>query len=178
MADSSGGIADLFQTPTMGEALKGVGSAFDAFGSFEQAGFAKTGAEQEEQAYEKAAQLAGENATVAQASTDIQALQEQRRFNLTMGKQEAELGAAGVATGGSAAGTTADLVRSSAEQGSLAQSLIRSQGFLNTQSYKMQQNAYEGQAQAAGVAASAAGAKQMGSIFSGVLGVAGMFVGL
>ncbi len=70
-------------------------------------------------AYQTAADIAGQNATVAGIAGTVKGLQEQRATNVTLGAQRAGVAAAGFA----ASGSSLDLLRSSMQQGYVTQQL-------------------------------------------------------
>lgn len=106
--------------------------------------FSAAGSEQAASNYGKAAAFAGTNEALAQESTRVQQLQEQRQTAQVIGQQEAEVGGAGLAE----SGTALSLMRSSHEQGALTSALTGVQGTANAVSYAAQQQAYLGQQQA------------------------------
>lgn len=128
----------------LGDIITGAGQAIqDLFGS--------EGATAEANSYYSAAALAQQNAALTSASTKIQETQTQRQIAMTEGTQQADVASAGFTESGSAL----DLLRSSAQQGALAKSLVNIQGAINENSYAAQAGAYTGAAQAAGENASA-----------------------
>lgn len=125
MPISAGGMSDL------GGA---VSSIFGAVGSFQSA-----------KGYKQAAAFASENAQIAQQSANIQNLMASRKVYQTIGGQQADVAGAGLASSGSAT----DLLRSSAEQGSLAKQLITNQGAINVMGYEAEAASYSSMASAA-----------------------------
>lgn len=101
--------------------------------------------------YDLAASYARENERFTQASTDIQASQLTRNVTMAIGGQRAATAGAGLAQSGSAL----DLLASSASQGSLARSVLTTQGQITEAGYDEQAKSYEtmsaaGRATAAG----------------------------
>jgi hypothetical protein len=152
----------------------------------------------EGQTYGLASTLAQTNAAYTAQSTAIQESQAQRQLYMTLGTAAAAASGSGSSGGGSAA----DIIRNSAQQGALNQSVIAQQGLITEAGYTEQANAYTLQQQAAGVAAqaqqaSAAGETEaaadyqkeadlfgesatgdfFGAALSGVAGVAQLFMG-
>lgn len=113
--------------------------------------FQNRGASAEANSYSSAALLAEQNAQLASASTKIQETQLARQIFQSEGTQITDVAGAGFTESGSAL----DLLRSSAQQGSLAKSLTNIQGAINENSYAAQAGAYEGAAKAAGENATA-----------------------
>jgi hypothetical protein len=105
----------------------------------------------EGQTYGLASTLAQTNAAYTAQSTAIQESQAQRQLYMTLGTAAAAAGGSGSSGGGSAA----DIIRNSAQQGALNQSVIAQQGLITEAGYTEQANAYSIQQQAAGVAAQA-----------------------
>lgn len=122
----------------------------------------------EASSYKKAAQLATQNAAIAQESTRIQEAQANRNIFQTIGKQQAQVAGAGLAASGSAI----DLLRSSQQQGELTRQLIGTQGLIQQQGFLQEANSYSGMASAA-KAAGAGGI--LGGIMKGVGAVASVF---
>ena len=98
------------------------------------------------------------NAAYTAQSTAIQESQAQRQLYMTLGTAAAAAGGSGSSGGGSAA----DIIRNSAQQGALNQSVIAQQGLITEAGYTEQANAYTLQQQAAGVAAQAQQASAAG----------------
>ena len=112
-----------------------IGSLFGALGDFMSI-----------QGYEDAADLAKKQAKYQKISTSIQEMQQTRKNYQIIGGQKADYAASGIS---SATAGALDVLRSSAEQGSMAKSVIGMQGYLQELEYKAQAEAYEQQAQAA-----------------------------
>lgn len=123
-----------------------LGDLFTFGGQAIQDLFGSEGATAEANSYSSAAQLAQQNAQLTEASTRIQNTQLARQIYQTEGTQLTDVAAAGFTESGSAL----DLLRSSAQQGSLAKSLTNIQGAINENAYAEQAGAYEGAAKAAG----------------------------
>lgn len=141
MPVSQAGFADI------GGAVKDL---FGGIGEFESAS-----------GYKAAAGYATQNADIAKQSEQIQETQAQRKIYQTIGGQKADIGGAGLAESGSAL----DVMRSSAEQGSLTKQLIAAQGQINV-------NGYEEEASNYNAMATAAKTSGTGSIIGGVVSAA------
>lgn len=153
MADIAGGL-------NFGDLGGAVQSIFGAMGDFAEA-----------KSYKKAEDLATQNAGIANESTRIQQFQAQRNIYQTIGKQQAQVAGAGLASSGSAL----DLLRSSQQQGELTRQLIGTQGLIQQQGFLQEANAYGGMASAASAAGN-------GGLFGGIMkgigavaSVAGLF---
>lgn len=161
------------------------GSALGGFGSLNQAfslaggavtdlfgaQAAKTSADGdrlEASSYRQAAGLANDDASFAQTSEQVQEFQQNRATFQAEGTTQSDVAGAGLAASGSAL----DILRDSAQQGSLASSMIRQQGSINIESYHEQADALNTQAQAADMAAKAqdeqAGVSKWSGIIKGV----------
>lgn len=120
--------------------------------------FGAVGSAQSAKGYTKAAGLALENENIAKQSAAIQGVQADRQIYQVIGGQKADVAGAGLAASGSAL----DLLRSSAQQGSLTKQLVANQGAITALGYEQEANSYEGMASAAKTA-SAGGI--LGSLF-------------
>lgn len=127
-----------------------VSSLFGAVGSFASA-----------KGYKAAAGYAAQNAEIAAQSTAIQETQAQRKIYQTIGGQKADVAGAGLAASGSAL----DVMRDSAQQGSLTKQLIQNQGAINIAGYQEEAANYNAMA-------SASKASGTGGILGGLLKVA------
>lgn len=114
--------------------------------------------------YKKAASFAKANARLAHIATEIENRQQERQIYQVIGAQQAATGAAGFSLSGSAI----DLMKSSAQQGSLDQALISNQGLIEENTYLAQAAQYE----AAGKASKLGG---IGGLIKGAIGIAGLF---
>jgi hypothetical protein len=112
--------------------------------------FGGIGETQSAAGYQKASQIALENEGIAKQSTAIQETQAQRQIYQTIGGQQADVAGAGLAASGSAL----DLLRSSAQQGSLTKQLVANQGAITALGYEQEANSYQGMAAAAKTAGS------------------------
>ena len=108
--------------------------------------------------YTKAAQI-------TEQATNLKALQQVRSFYQVQSSAQAAAGASGLTTGGSAA----DILRSNAQQGSMAKAMIEQQG-------RIQEQAYIGQAGEATQEAAASKAKGKGGLFGGIVGAVGAMI--
>lgn len=145
------------------------GATADLFNAFSSSSNAKLKAEgdiTEAQNYELASQLAKENAQETEIGTQVTEAQEQRALALSLGSTKAETAGAGFENSGSAL----YILRSSAQQGALQESLTGYQGAVTEAGYNEQATAYQNLAQ---YAYKAAGEVQSG----GLLGEIGGFVG-
>jgi|SRR5882724_1744912 len=125
MPVSQAGFADL------GGAVK------DLFGGIGEFASAK--------GYTAAANFATQNAEIEAQSTKIQETQAQRKIYQTLGGQKADVAGAGL----NASGSALDVMRSSAEQGSLTKQLISNQGAINVAGYEEEASNYSAMATAA-----------------------------
>lgn len=128
-----------------------LGSLINSGGQAIQDLFGSEGATAEANSYNTAAQLAQQNAALTAASTRIQETQTARSVLQTEGTQITDVAGAGFTESGSAL----DLLRSSAQQGALQESLTNIQGAINENAYAAQAGAYKGAAAAANENASA-----------------------
>lgn len=145
MPISQAGFADL------GGAVK------DLFGGIGEFASAK--------GYTAAAGFATQNAEIEAQSTKIQETQAQRKIYQTLGGQKTDVAGAGL----SASGSALDVMRSSAEQGSLTKQLIANQGAINVAGYEEEASNYNAMA-------SAAKSSGTGSIIGGVISAAASIV--
>ena len=127
-------------------------------------------------AYDEAAQIALANENVVKGSVITEVSQQQRAFNLLMGSQNAQIGAAGFSNGTfvpgsgmSGSGSGAYLARASTTQFNLNTAHITEQGFLTEESYQQQANADQSMAKQARAAQSGS---YVGAAFSAVSAVA------
>lgn len=121
------------------------------------------GLRSERDAYYKAEGYANQNAQIETASTAIRAAQSQREVYKITGGQRADVAGAGLAASGSAL----DIMRDSAHQGVLENTLIDEQGQINVNAYHQQASSFEGQAQSAEASAQAHLAAATGKAVSG-----------
>ena len=145
------GAGSLFQAG-ISDISSAVGSYYSAKtdrAEAEAARFKAQGDLLEGQAYTKAAELAGLNATYTAFSTRIQQAQADRALYMTLGGQRA----AAAASGGSGGGSAHDILASSAAQGALNRQVLGEQGLITKAGYQEQQASYNLMAQAAQVGA-------------------------
>ena len=107
--------------------------------------FGSQGAAAEANTFQGAATLESQNAQLTAASTHIQESQTARAVNQSLGTTVADVAGAGFTESGSAL----DILRDSAQQGSLAKSLVNIQGAITENSYAAQAGIYSGEAKAA-----------------------------
>lgn len=108
--------------------------------------------------YKQAADIAHMNEGIAEQSTKIQEQQAGRKIYQALGGQRSDIAGAGLAASGSAL----DVIRSSAEQGSLTKQLIQNQGTITALGYEQESNSYSAMA-------SAAKASGSGGILGGIV---------
>lgn len=147
--------------------LGGIGSAFTDLGGAVGDFFSAEGAGKQAAGYQAGAEIATQNSGLALESAKIQRFQQTRQASLALGTERATVAGNGFQLGGSGE----DILRSSAQQSSLANSLINLQGQINSEGYLEQANAMEGEAQAAK-------ASQKGGVFGGILGIVGAVASL
>lgn len=141
--------ADLFGN--IGDAASGI---FSGIGNVKAA-----------DAYGQAADIALQNAQLAQTSSRIQVTQAERQVYQGIGGQKSDVAAAGFAAGGSGL----DLLRSSVQQGGLQNQLLKVQGLINENSYKAEAAGYKAQQSSAKAAAGGGFFKAALSIASAAL---------
>jgi len=132
-----------------------IGGVTDFFSGSAEAAGAKSAAGY----YTQAAQI-------TQQATALKAIQQQRQFYQVQGAAQAQIGASGLASSGSAA----DILRANAQQGSMAKAMVEQQG-------RIQEQAYLGQAGEAQQEAAASKSKGKGGLLGGVVSAAGAVFG-
>lgn len=132
------------------------GAVSDIFGGLGQFAAAK--------GYSAAASAASQNAEIAAQSARIQETMAERQITKTLGGQRSDVAGAGL----NASGSALDVIRDSAQQGSLTKQLITNQGAINVLGY---------QAEAANYSAMASAAKTAGTggIIGGIVKAAAFF---
>ena len=141
-------ITDMAITPAFASDIGGaVSDIFSAIGS----GKAAT-------TYKQAQQMELQNVQYEKENVMLQEAQEQRKIELGIGREKAQVSGAGFTAGGSAL----DLLRMSQEQGAITKAAIGVEG-------QIQENAYAAQASAYGAQASAASTAQKGGFFGALL---------
>jgi hypothetical protein len=123
----------------------------------------------EQQEYTLAGNLATQNEQIATMSTAIRQAQLERESTQALGKTVASTAGAGFAESGSAL----DLLRSSAQQGSLMRSVASENGLVQEAGYEEQAASYSLMASAAGTAAAAEKTAATGADIGAVLNFAG-----
>jgi hypothetical protein len=151
--DLGGAVSDLFAglAATTAANLKAQGLNIEAQGtdiSSQATLLQAQGDIAEATQYGLAQSLAQQNAQYTATSTAIQAAQLDRQTSLTIGTQKAGYGGGGLAESGSAL----DVLRSSVQQGSLARSVLQTQGAITEAGFNEQAASY-GVMKAAGMAA-------------------------
>lgn len=144
-SDAGGAVSDLFA---------GIGDQYKAQGDQIEKGM-----------YESDASLATQNAAYTQQSTAIKLAQQSRANFQSQSETEANVAGAGLKMSGSAL----DILANNASQGELTKQVMQQQGLMTEEGYKEQATAYTDQADAAGVAASAAKTAGIGADISGAL---------
>lgn len=153
--------------------MAGVGDIITQLGGAVGDLFGSSGATAEAKSYTGAATLANQNAQLTAASTRIQQTQLSRQILQTEGTQTAEVAGAGFQESGSAL----DLLRSSASQGALAQSLTNIQGAINENAYAEQAGAYTAAAASAKENAKAKQVSAYSSLGGTALSIGGDILG-
>ena len=138
------------------------GAASDIFAGF-GANRKASGDRLEGQAYGRAAALADQNAEFAKESTAIRDLQAQRQIASGLGTVQADVAASGFSQSGSAM----DILRASAEQGSLQRAVLSRQGMIQEAGYREQAQSYRDMQKAAEMAADAS---DQSALFSKITG--------
>lgn len=140
-----------------------VGDIFGGLGGFDVA----KGYKAQKKGYEGAAELSRINATIADQANKIQGVKTEREIFRTLGGQQADIGAAGLKASGSAL----DVIRDSAQQGSLAMQLINRQGAIEQVGYQQEEQSYLAQAAAAAANAKASKKGGIGGLIKGAVGI-------
>ena len=140
--------------------IGGIGGDIESLGNAASALFSSQGNAAEANSYTSAGQLEEQNAQLTAASTRIQETQTARGVAQSLGTTQADVAAAGFTNSGSAL----DVLRSSAQQGSLQKSLINIQGAINENSYASQAGADFAKAKAANEANTAGTVSAIASI--------------
>jgi hypothetical protein len=146
----------------------GISSAAGAVSSFAGAAGDLITAAGEQQAaglFGQAATLAGQSATEEEAVGKLQQVQTARQVMLT----QSNATAAAAANGLRISGSSADIIRSNAQQGALANQLIGENTQINVNSYLEQQIADQEEQEQAETAASAAKKAASGGFLGGIL---------
>lgn len=153
--------------------MSDAGNAISDFGGAVSDIFGAIGSSEAASAYTKAANIAGTNASLAKTATAITEQQTQMQTYQAIGSEKADTAAAGFKTG---EGSADWLLRSSAQQASLAKNLVETQGEITQQGYQQQAEAYEGQASAASTAAEGQGAGGLLKTAAGVASLVGWVI--
>lgn len=146
----------------LGDLVSGVGGAVSDL-------FKSQGNSAQATDFQGAATLAEQNAQLSAASTRIQEAQTSRTVAQSLGTTQADIAGAGFTNSGSAL----DILKSSAQQGALAKSLVNIQGAINENSYAAQAGAYTGEAKAAQEASTAGTVGAIASIGGALISGAG-----
>lgn len=150
-----------FGNATFGNLGGAVSDIFGGFAGQERA----AGYEAEAKGFRTAAGLAGENIGLAGVATDIQEMQARRNELKVIGGQISDVAGAGFTS----SGTALDLLAESNRQAGLEQQLIGTQGDIQENAYRSQQESFLAQAKAAEAAASASSMSSIGSFAGGIL---------
>ena len=146
----------------------GISSGISDFGTAYGDLVASKGASEAAGSFNEAATLEMQNEQLAKASGNIQLAQTRRQIYQSESATQAAVGGAGLKMGGSSAA----ILRSSAQQGALATGLVSEQTQINITGYEAQAQAYTAQAQQEQQLAKS---DQAGGIMSGIAGVASIF---
>lgn len=155
----------------------GFGVASDLFSSLGAAKADKLtagGYTQAAASYQQATDLTNEAADVADASQNIQEMQNERNIFKTLGGQQSDIAGAGLQNSGSAL----DIMRDSASQAGLSRQLLGTQGAINQLGYQKEAASYQGLKGTAEASAAAANASASTKKKSGILGAIGGAIGL
>jgi hypothetical protein len=148
-----------FSSQTFTDASAATSDIFAGFADADK----RKGDELEQQSDTAAAALADQNAQFTAMSTGIKEAQQNREVTQALGKTTAEVAGAGFAQSGSAL----DILRDSAQQGSLAKAVTSEQGQITEAGYQEQAASYTNMAAAAGDAAKGESLAQIGSFVAG-----------
>jgi hypothetical protein len=141
-----------------------VGAFFGADGSEDAAhSYFKAGV-----SYLNAKDLALQNKQISEESTAIKEFQTERKVNMGIGAQEAQLAGNGV-TGGSAG----DLLRMSMQQGGLARAVVGQQGAIDSNAFQQQADAYQASSDSAVASGNAALHAAAAQNAGGIMGIIG-----
>lgn len=146
----------------IGDIVTGIGGAVGSL-------FTSEGNAAEAASYTGAAQLETQNAQLTAASTRIQETQTARAVTQSLGTTQADVAGAGFTESGSAL----DLLRMSAQQGSLAASLVNIQGAINENAYAAEAGADLAKAKAANEANTASTIQSIASLGGALVNNAG-----
>jgi hypothetical protein len=147
--DISAGVGDLFAASS--DQAKAQGDFLEA------------------QNFNAAASLAEQNSAFTATSTAVKQAQLSRGITQTLGGQEADVAAGGLAE----SGTALNVLSSSASQGALTQAVAGQQGLITEAGFQEQATADENEAEAATIAGNSENSSSLGSdIMAGIQGVA------
>ncbi len=152
--------------------MAGVGDVVSAVGGAVGSLFKAQGNAAEAASYTGAAQLETQNAQLTAASTRIQETQIARQVSQSLGTTQADVAGAGFTESGSAL----DILRSSAQQGALAASLVNIQGNINENAYAALSGADLAKAKAANEANTAGTISAIASVGGSLINNAGSLV--
>lgn len=138
-----GGVSDLLAA--YGDKLKAQGDRLEG------------------QNYDLAAQYALKEERYTELSTGIKEMQQTRENTQALGATTADVAGAGFA----ASGSSMDLLRDSAAQGSIAKQVLGQQGLITEEGYKEQAQSYENMSAAANLAAKAEDTAALGADIAG-----------
>lgn len=143
MANVGSAVSDIFaaEAASSSAALKAHGLRIEAEGtdiSAESLLLKSRGDLAEATEYDIAQGLAERNAAYTEASTRIQAAQQERQITMQIGAQRAAV----AGSGGAMSGSAGDILRDSAMQGALARSVLVSQGQITEAGFEDQAKSY------------------------------------
>lgn len=144
-SDAGGAVSDIFSS--IGDGYKQQGDLI------------------EQAMYTSEAEMATQNAQYTQTSTAIKLAQQSRANFQSQSQTEANIAGAGLARSGSAL----NILASNSSQGALTKEVMQQQGIITEEGYKEQATADTDQANAAGIAAQAAGTAGIGADISGAI---------
>ncbi len=159
-----------------------VSDIFAAEGAEQSAQIQELGLATEATDYTLASNLAAQNEQYTKESTGIQEAQQNRQVTQAMGRTTAQVAGAGFAN----SGTALNLMRSNAQQGSIAQAVTGQQGLMTEAGYQEESTAYsnmateakEAESLTASAANTAATGDIIGSVFKAGAAIASLPLGL
>jgi hypothetical protein len=122
----------------IGAGISAEGAATSDLYAAESEQYKIQGTQFEQQSYQEAAALAGQNEQFTALSTRLRAAQQQRELYMSLGTTKANVAGAGLAQSGS----SLDILRESASQGALTKAVIKQQGLITEAGYNQQQQSY------------------------------------
>lgn len=144
-----------------------VDTIFGGLGAFDTA----KGYKSQAKGYERAAEISRINRGISQQASDIEMVQAERDIYRTTGAQTAAIGANNL----SATGSALDILKDSAQQGSMTRQLLGRQSAIQDLAYEQEELSFLGQAEAAKAAAKSSKKSGIGGLISGGIKIAAMF---